>query len=184
MGDHSSLLRLVPDVAVCRRRRPVLCRARPRGRSKFFDQDHARPDAMAGRHDRRHDAAGDRPNRKKLQETPWLYYLKSYTKPGASTVYVNVLDNTPKNAIPDIWYQVRKKIADIKGTLPQGVVGPYFNDEFGDVFGIIYAFTADGFTHRELRDYVEQIRTDIFTVKNAAKIQLLGAQSRKFYLEF
>src|SRR5260370_768802 len=121
---------------------------------------------------------------KKLQETRWLYYLKSYTKPGASTVYVNVLDNTPKSAIPDIWYQVRKKIADIKGTLPQGVVGPYFNDEFGDVFGIIYAFTADGFTHRELRDYVEKIRTEIFTVKNAAKIQLLGAQDQKFYLEF
>src|SRR5262249_11772526 len=83
---------------------------------------------------------------KKLQETPWLYYLKSYTKPGVSTIYVNVLDNTPKEAIPDIWYQVRKKIADIKRTLPQGVIGPYFNDEFGDVFGIIYAFTADGFT--------------------------------------
>jgi multidrug efflux pump subunit AcrB len=121
---------------------------------------------------------------KKLQETPWLYYLKSYTKPGSSTIYVNVLDNTPKEQIPEIWYQVRKKIADIKSTLPQGVVGPYYNDEFGDVFGIIYAFTADGFTHRQLRDYVEKIRTDIFTVKNAAKIQLLGAQDQKFYLEF
>ena len=121
---------------------------------------------------------------KKLQETPWLYYLKSSTKPGVSTIYVNVLDNTPKKDIPDIWYQVRKKVADIKNTLPQGVVGPYFNDEFGDVFGIIYAFTADGFTHRQLRDYVESIRTDIFTVKNAAKVQLLGAQDQKFYLEF
>ena len=61
---------------------------------------------------------------KKLQETPSLYYLKSETKPGISTVYVNVLDSTPKKAIPDIWYQVRKKVADIKGTLPQGVLGP------------------------------------------------------------
>jgi len=121
---------------------------------------------------------------KKLQETPWLYYLKSQTKPGVSTIYVNVLDNTPKREIPDIWYQVRKKVADIRGTLPQGVVGPYFNDEFGDVFGIIYAFTADGFTHRQLRDYVENIRTEILTVKNAAKAQLLGAQDQKFYLEF
>jgi multidrug efflux pump subunit AcrB len=86
--------------------------------------------------------------------------------------------------LPEIWYQVRKKIADIKSTLPQGVVGPYYNDEFGDVFGIIYAFTADGFTHRELRDYVESIRTEIFTVKNVAKVQLLGAQDQKFYLEF
>jgi multidrug efflux pump len=121
---------------------------------------------------------------KKLQETPSLYYLKSETKPGASTIYVNVLDNTPKEAIPDIWYQVRKKVADIKSTLPQGVLGPSFNDEFGDVFGIIYAFTADGFTHRELRDYVERIRTQILTVKNAAKAQLIGAQDQKFYLEF
>jgi multidrug efflux pump len=121
---------------------------------------------------------------KKLQETPWLYYLKSQTKPGVSTIYVNVLDNTPKSQIPDIWYQVRKKVADIKGTLPQGVIGPTFNDEFGDVFGIIYAFTADGFTHRQLRDYVENIRTEILTVKNAAKAQLLGAQDQKFYLEF
>jgi multidrug efflux pump subunit AcrB len=121
---------------------------------------------------------------KKLQETPSLYYLKSETKPGASTIYVNVLDNTPKEAIPDIWYQVRKKVADIKSTLPQGVLGPSFNDEFGDVFGIIYAFTADGFTHRELRDYVERIRTQILTVKNAAKVQLIGAQDQKFYLEF
>jgi multidrug efflux pump subunit AcrB len=121
---------------------------------------------------------------KKLQETPSLYYLKSETKPGVSTIYVNVLDNTPKEAIPDIWYQVRKKVADIKSTLPQGVLGPYFNDEFGDVFGIIYAFTADGFTHRELRDYVERIRSQILTVKNAAKAQLIGAQDQKFYLEF
>ena len=121
---------------------------------------------------------------KKLQETPSLYYLKSETKPGVSTIYVNVLDSTPKEAIPDIWYQVRKKVADIKSTLPQGILGPSFNDEFGDVFGIIYAFTADGFTHRELRDYVERIRTQILTIKNAAKAQLIGAQDQKFYLEF
>src|SRR5262249_17956474 len=92
--------------------------------------------------------------------------------------------NTPKSEIPDIWYQVRKKVADIKGTLPQGVIGPDFNDEFGDVFGIIYAFTADGFTHRQLRDYVENIRTEILTVKNAAKAQLPGGQDQHFFHEF
>ena len=61
--------------------------------------------------------------------------------------------------MPDIWYQVRKNIGDIRGTLPAGVVGPGFNDDFGDTFGLIYGFTADGFTHRELRDYVEDIRS-------------------------
>jgi multidrug efflux pump subunit AcrB len=121
---------------------------------------------------------------KKLQETPSLYYLKSYTKPGVSTIYVNLLDTTAKADVTDIWLQVRKKVADVKGSLPQGIIGPNFNDEFGDVFGIIYAFTADGFTHRELRDYVERIRTDILTVPNAAKAQLIGAQDQKFYLEF
>ena len=112
---------------------------------------------------------------KKLQETPSLYYLKSETKPGVSTIYVNVLDSTPKEAIPDIWYQVRKKVADIKATLPQGILGPSFNDEFGDVFGIIYAFTADGFTHRELRDYVERIRTQILTDQECGE----GATDRR-----
>jgi multidrug efflux pump subunit AcrB len=71
-----------------------------------------------------------------------------------------------------------------KPTLPQEILGPSFNDEFGDVFGIIYAFTADGFTHRELRDYVERIRTQVLTIKNAAKAQLVGSQDQKFYLEF
>ncbi|MGH7065869.1 MAG: efflux RND transporter permease subunit, partial [Stellaceae bacterium] len=119
---------------------------------------------------------------KKLQETPSLWYLKSYTKPGVSTIYVYLLDNTAKDQVPEIWYQVRKKVADIKGTLPQGIVGPNFNDEFGDVFGIVYAFTADGFTKRELRDYVEQARTAILTVPKAAKALLIGAQDQKIYL--
>jgi multidrug efflux pump subunit AcrB len=121
---------------------------------------------------------------KKLTETPWLDYVNSYTKPGSSTVYVYLLDRTPKHLVPDIWYQVRKKISDIRYTLPPGVLGPNFNDEFGDVYGIIYAFTADGFTQRELRDYVEDIRTQLYTVKNAQKVQLIGAQDQKFYLEF
>ena len=121
---------------------------------------------------------------KKLQETPSLDYLKSYTKPGEATVYVNLLETTPAKDVPEIWYQVRKKIADMRATLPEGVQGPGFNDEFGDVFGTIYAFTADGFTARELRDYVERARDELLTVPNAGKAQLIGAQDEKFYLEF
>jgi len=74
---------------------------------------------------------------KKLQETPSLDYLKSYTKPGLSVVYVNVLDSTDAKELPAIWYQVRKKVADIRPTLPQGIQGPSFNDEFGDVYGVV-----------------------------------------------
>ena len=121
---------------------------------------------------------------KKLQEIPELDYLKSFTKPGLSVVYVNLLDATPNRAIPDVWYQVRKKITDIKGTLPPGVEGPFFNDEFGDTFGIIYAFTADGFTRRELNDYVEDVRTQLLRVPNVGKVNLIGIQKEQVYIEY
>ena len=85
---------------------------------------------------------------KKLQDTPNLYYLKSYTVAGQSTVFVYLLESTPKKDVPWLWYQVRKKVGDIKQTLPQGIVGPFFNDEFGDTYGIIYGFMADGFVCR------------------------------------
>ena len=97
----------------------------------------------------------------KLQETPSLDYLKSYTTPGQATVFVYLKDSTPPAEVPDIWYQVRKKVGDIRHTLPQGIVGPGFNDEFGDTFGIVYGFTADGFTHRELRDHVVEVRKQL-----------------------
>jgi multidrug efflux pump subunit AcrB len=89
---------------------------------------------------------------RKLQETPNLDYLKSYTTAGKATIFVYLKDSTPPAQVPDIWYQVRKKVGDIRNTLPQDIVGPGFNDEFGDTYGIVYGFTADGFTHRELRD--------------------------------
>src|SRR5271169_2874334 len=94
---------------------------------------------------------------RKLQETPNLDYLKSYTSAGQATIFVNLKDSTPPAQVPDIWYQVRKKVGDIRNALPQGVVVG-FNDEFGDTYGIVYGFTADGFTMRELRDYVVDIR--------------------------
>src|SRR4026208_1563849 len=121
---------------------------------------------------------------KKLQDTPNLYYLKSYTVAGTSTVFVYLLESTPKKDVPDLWYQVRKKVGDIKQTLPQGIVGPFFNDEFGDTYGIIYGFTADGFTHRELRDYAEEVRSRLLRVKDVAKAEFLGTQDERIYVEF
>ena len=121
---------------------------------------------------------------KKLQETPYLDYLKSYTTAGKSTIFVTLLDSSPKQDIPDIWYQVRKKVGDIGQTLPQGTIGPFFNDEFGDTFGIIYAFTADGFTHRELRDYVEKIRSRLLEVPDVSKAETIGTQDERIYIEF
>jgi multidrug efflux pump subunit AcrB len=83
---------------------------------------------------------------------------------------------TPAAQAPDIWYQVRKKICDIRYELPQGIVGPGFNDEFGDTYGIVYGVTADGFTQRELRDHVEEIRKRLLELPDISKIDILGAQ--------
>jgi len=86
--------------------------------------------------------------------------------------------------VPDLWYQVRKKIADMKSTLPQGVQGPAFNDEFGDTFGTVYAFTSDGFSYRELKDYAESARAELMRVPNVGKVQFVGIQNEKIYLDF
>ncbi|BBH43730.1 efflux RND transporter permease subunit [Pseudomonas sp. KU43P] len=121
---------------------------------------------------------------KKLEELDSLDYTKSYTRPGESTVYVYLRDTTKAADIPQIWYQVRKKIQDIRGQFPQGIQGPAFNDEFGDVYGSIYAFTADGLTLRQLRDYVEQARAEVREVPNIGKIELVGTQDEVLYLKF
>jgi multidrug efflux pump subunit AcrB len=119
-----------------------------------------------------------------LEETPRLDFLRSFTGAGVTTIFVNLKGATPANEVPDIWYHVRKSIGDMRSTLPVGVVGPGFNDEFGDTFGIIYGFTADGFTHRELRDFVENVRSKLLRVPDVSKIEILGAQDEKIFIEF
>ena len=121
---------------------------------------------------------------KKVQETPSLDYIKSYTLAGETTIFVNLLTSTDKKDVPDIWYQVRKKVGDIKAELPSGTIGPFFNDEFGDTYGIIYAFTSDGFSHRELKDYVETVRDELLHVADVAKVAKIGFQDEKVYIEF
>ena len=119
-----------------------------------------------------------------LQETHHLDRVRSYTTAGQTTIFVDLEQSTPASAVPDIWYQVRKNIGDMRQTLPQGVVGPFFNDDFGDTFGIIYAFTADGFTFRELRDQVESARSRLLQVPDVSKIEVLGAQDEQIFIEF
>jgi len=121
---------------------------------------------------------------RKLQETPYLDYIKSYTNPGQSTIFVYLKGSTGPKAVSDAWYQVRKKIKDIELTLPQGVIGPVADDEFGDTYGIVYGFTADGFTHRELRDYVEEIRSRLLQVLDVNKVNLIGQQAERIFIEF
>ena len=119
-----------------------------------------------------------------LQETPKLDFIRSFTRPGLTTIFVNLKGSATAKEVPDIWYHVRKSIGDMRATLPAGVIGPGFNDDFGDTFGIIYGFTADGFNERELRDYVEDIRSKLLHVPDVSKIEILGAQDERIFVEF
>ena len=120
---------------------------------------------------------------KKLQETPYLDNVRSYTKSGETTIFLSLKDSTPPKEVAGVWYQVRKKIGDIRYTLPQGTLGPFFNDEFGDVFGNIYAFTGDGYAYAELNDFVEDVRKEILRVPFVAKAEIIGDQDQKIYVE-
>ncbi|MCZ8278703.1 MAG: efflux RND transporter permease subunit [Acetobacteraceae bacterium] len=119
-----------------------------------------------------------------LQETPNLDRLRSYTIAGQTTIFVELKGATPPAVVPDMWYEVRKRIGDMRHTLPQGVIGPGFDDDFGDTFGIIFGFTADGFGHRELRDQVEAVRSRLLRVPDVTKIEILGAQDEVVFIEF
>ncbi len=119
---------------------------------------------------------------KKLQEVPNVDYLRSYSRPGESVVLFVARDSTPAKDVPDIFYQVRKKIGDIRSTLPTTIRGPYFNDEFGDVFGNIYALTGDGFDYAQLKAETDKIRAELLRVPSVAKVDLIGEQEQRIYV--
>lgn len=121
---------------------------------------------------------------KKLQETPWLDYLESETRAGSSVIHVNLRDDTPPQKVPDIWYQVRKKMQDIAPSLPEGVQGPAVDDEFDDTYGTIYGFIPEGYTLREVRDRVETIRRELMSLPDIGKTSLLGEQQEQIVLSF
>lgn len=121
---------------------------------------------------------------KKLEELEVLDYTKSKTVAGQTTVFVELSPTTKAKDVAPTWLRVRNMIADIKGEFPSGVVGPFFNDRFGDVFGNIFAFTSDGLSQRQLRDYVESARAEVLTVPNVGKVDIIGARDEAIYLEF
>ena len=119
-----------------------------------------------------------------LQETPGLDAVRSITRPGITTIFVDLDDAMAPADVPDGWYEVRKRVGDIRHTLPQGVLGPFFNDDFGQVFGIVYGFTGDGFSDRELRDYVDQVRSGLLLdVEGIQKIEWIGVQDEQIFIE-
>ncbi|WP_312604880.1 efflux RND transporter permease subunit, partial [Kosakonia cowanii] len=121
---------------------------------------------------------------KKLQEVPHLDFIESETRAGNTIINVNLRDDTPPKAVPDIWYQVRKKMQDSAADLPQGAQGPQVNDEFDDTFGTIYGFTADGYSPRELRDRLETIRRSLMSLNDIGKISLIGDQQEQIVIAF
>jgi multidrug efflux pump subunit AcrB len=118
-----------------------------------------------------------------LQEVPYADRIRSYSKPGEALILFQVRDNSPPKEMPQIWYTVRKKIGDMRGTLPAGVQGPFFNDEFGDVYGSIYALSSDGFTYQELKDHADRVRQRLLKVKDVNKVQIFGVQDEKIWVE-
>ena len=120
---------------------------------------------------------------KKLQDTPWVDIIRSNSKPGESLVFIILKDYAPKKEVPDAWYQVRKKIGDMRHTLPAGVQGPFMNDEFGDTFVSIFALTGDGFDLAALRHEAERIARELRHVPDVKKIELIGVQEEKIYIE-
>ncbi len=118
-----------------------------------------------------------------LQEVPYADKIRSYSKPGEALIIFQVKDNSPPREMAQIWYTVRKKIGDMRATLPAGVIGPYFNDEFGDVYGSIYALSADGFSYQQLKDQADFVRQRLLKVKHVSKVQIFGAQDEKVFVE-
>ncbi len=120
---------------------------------------------------------------KALQEVPYSDKIRSYSKPGEALIIFQVKDSSPPKEMQQVWYTVRKKVGDIRATLPAGVVGPFFNDEFGDVYGSIYALSADGFSYQELKDQADRVRQRLLKVPNVNKVALFGAQDEKVFID-
>ena len=121
---------------------------------------------------------------RKLQETPYVDKIRSYSKPGETFIIVQLRESTPPSETSASWYQVRKKIGDIRGTLPAGVTGPFFNDEFGDTYGSIFALSGDGFSYAEMKDYADFVRQQLLRVPLVAKVEQFGVQDEKVNIVF
>ncbi|MCU0761789.1 MAG: efflux RND transporter permease subunit [Hydrogenophaga sp.] len=120
---------------------------------------------------------------KTLQEVPHADKIRSYSKPGETLIIFQIRDDTPAAEVEQTWYTVRKKIGDMRNTLPQGVIGPVFNDEFGDVYGVIYALQGDGYSPADKREVADQVRQQLLRVKDVNKVALFGTQDEKLYVE-
>ena len=118
-----------------------------------------------------------------LQEVPYADRIRSYSKPGESQIIFQIKDSSKSAEVPNAWYSVRKKIGDMRSTLPGGVQGPFFNDDFGDVFGVIYALESDGFNYAELKTFADDVRQQLLRVPDVSKVELFGVQDEQVFVE-
>src|SRR5512133_3114772 len=119
-----------------------------------------------------------------LQEAPYADKIRSYSKPGESQIIFQIKDSSKPGDVANVWYTVRKKIGDMRATLPGGIQGPFFNDDFGDVYGVIYALESDGgFSYAELKQFADDVRQQLLRVQDVAKVELFGVQDEKLYIE-
>jgi multidrug efflux pump subunit AcrB len=118
-----------------------------------------------------------------LQEVPYADKIRSYSKPGESQIIFQIKDSSKPTDVPNVWYSVRKKIGDIRYTLPPGVQGPFFNDDFGDVYGVIYALDAPGFSPAEVKKFADDVRQQLLRVADVAKVEQFGVQDEKIFIE-
>ncbi|GAB4214154.1 MAG: efflux RND transporter permease subunit [Rhodoferax sp.] len=118
-----------------------------------------------------------------LQEVPYADKIRSYSKPGEAQIIFQVKDYARGTEVTNTWYQVRKKMGDMRGSLPQGVIGPFFNDDFGDVYGVIYALQAPGFSPAEVKTFADDVRQQLLRVPDVAKVELFGVQDEKLFVE-
>lgn len=123
------------------------------------------------------------PIEKKLQEVPYFDKVKTYSQPGSAVLELHLLDSMPPSEVRECWYQARKRVGDIRQNLPQGVIGPFFNDEFGDVDSFLYLLTGEDYTMRELKDQAEAIRQDLLRVPSVTKVRFYGEQAECIYVE-
>jgi multidrug efflux pump len=120
---------------------------------------------------------------RKLQEVPNVNFLRSYSRPGESLIFFAISDAAPSSAVPETSYQVRKRVGDIRQTLPQGVLGPFFNDEFGDTFGNIFALTGEGYSYADKKIYADRLRRELLRIADVSKVDILGEQEEKIFID-
>src|SRR4051812_45029004 len=118
-----------------------------------------------------------------LQQAPYADKIRSYSKPGESQIIFQIKDNSKPGDVANVWYTVRKNIGDMRGTLPPGIQGPFFNDDFGDVYGVIYALESDGYGYAEVKQFADDVRQQLLRVQDVAKVELFGVQDEKVYVE-